>query len=145
MGLVTNYPAVRIDDPASSVAVWDGAHRFLGALGPADTRSTAVNITCTLDRWNGRWYKLWNSSAWGASSAYVSAARTHLIGENPPGYVLGPSVDNTDQPGRSLSDRVLLVSAALMLVLALRRTVQVRRGRGPNPPDPAQNEVPGPA
>lgn len=142
MGLEADYPAVRINDPTSTVAVWNGAHRIIGTLGPDDHyHSAAANVTCTLHRWNGVWYKLLNASAWDPSSpsAYVSAARTHVMPGGPAGYVLGPCQNNTDQPGRSW---VVIITAVLASLAVLLAAVRLRRRR-PVPPAPPRDELPG--
>lgn len=146
MGLDANYPAVRINDPVSTVAVWNGAHTIIGSLGPDDHyHSAAANVTCTIQRWNGRWYKLLNSSAWDipSASAYVSAARTHLMSGGPDGYLLGPCENNTDQPGRSLLWlRLVMSAAALALIRRLLGTGRRRLGRKAAP-SPGGTDIPG--
>lgn len=104
MGLDPGYPAVRINDPAAVVPVWNGSHTVIGQLGPDDHyHSAAANITCTIQRFNGGWYKFLYS-AWGnpSSGAYVSTRSTTVMFGGPKNYELGPCLDNNDQPGRRL-------------------------------------------
>ena len=130
MGLDANYPAVEINNE-SIVPVWNGVHTIIGWMGPSPYMSAHANVTCTLKRWNGRWYKLLNASGWDipSASAYVSAARTHLSYGSPQGYVLGPCENNTDQPGRSLLSFIVDVAALVLLVALWRR---VRALKAPN-------------
>ena len=116
MGLDASYPAVRINDPAATVPVWNGNRMIIGHLGPDDNyHSAAANITCTLPRLNGLWYKLLNSTDWDipATSAYVSATLTHLMYPGPPGYVLSNCPNNRDRPGRLPWWLCLLVALVL--------------------------------
>ena len=117
-----------------------------GHLGPDDNyHSAAANITCTLPRLNGLWYKLLNSTDWDipATSAYVSATLTHLMYPGPPGYVLSNCPNNRDRPGRLPWWLCLLI--ALVLVAVVRRIR--RRIRRAGPPsargDLPKRDVPG--
>jgi MYXO-CTERM domain-containing protein len=130
MGLDASYPAVRINDPTASVPVWNGNRSIIGHLGPDDYyHSAAASVTCTLPRLNGLWYKLLNSTDWDvpATSAYVSAALTHLMYPGPQGYVLGTCPNNHDRPGRPPCWVWLIIAVAVIGVLRRRRRRQVVR------------------
>lgn len=145
MGLDPDYPAVRINDPAASVPVWNGHHTVIGHLGPADNyHSAAANVTCTIHRWNGGWYKLLNASAWEipSAAAYVSTGSTHVMEGSPKGYVLGPCPDNTDQPGRSWL-WLILAASVLGLLAAAWRVRRVELPPKPGPPGPPREDVRG--
>ncbi|HET9648056.1 MAG TPA: hypothetical protein VFP34_07470 [Microlunatus sp.] len=151
MGLDASYPAVRINDPTAVVPVWNGNRTIIGHLGPDDYyHSAAANITCTLPRLNGLWYKLLNSTDWDvpASSAYVSAALTHLMYPGPPRYVLSNCPNNHDRPGRLPRWLCLLVAVALVAVLHRIRRRRIRRWTQPagppgGPGDLPKRDVPG--
>jgi hypothetical protein len=121
VGLDPDYPAVRINDPNSTVDVWDGHHQKIGMLGPDDIfHSSAVNVTCFLSRSNGTWYKLLNADGWDkpATSAYVSAALTQVMQPTP--WPVPACVDNHDQPGpRGCLPRVIMAAGLFALVFAV--------------------------
>ena len=149
MGLDAGYPAVRINDPAATVPVWNGSRMIIGYLGPDDYyHSAAANITCTLPRLNGLWYKLLNSTDWDvpAPSAYVSAALTHLMYPGPPGYVLANCPNNHDRPGRP--PWWLWAIFVVVLAVLVRRLRRRRIRRSAVPPtdhgrDRAKPDLPG--
>lgn len=153
MGLITDYPAVRINDPTATVPIWNGAHQIVGSLGPDDYyHSAATNIDCTLTRCNGTWYRRLFPDP---GHTYVSSALTHLMYPGPEGYVLGPCPPSSDHPGpycrpcrpcracrlcpRCWRCGLVYVGAGLAVIAVVAGLLRRRRRRAA-PPDPEESD-----
>lgn len=133
MGAVSYLPYAHSKTEAA-VAIWNGAHAIVD-------HSTGVNVTCEMQRPNGLWYKLgvrsdfhpdepgWNQIP--TTARYVRAAQMNLS-PLPAGYAWSACPGTTDQPGRSVRDWVVAVSASaafLSALLAARVFIKRRRIR----------------
>ncbi|MGH1563209.1 hypothetical protein [Mumia sp. DW29H23] len=142
MGLDADYPAVVTTVP-HQVPVWDGARHVIGHLEPPDGPGSHANVTCWIDRSNGRWYRTLSSFGLPAGSfAYVSADLTSVFhaGDR---FPLHECAATTDTPGSRwrLNPAVVAVVVAggvLAGAAALRVRRRVRPPGRPVPPEPPE-------
>lgn len=145
MGLDADYPAV-VTTGTVPVAVWDGARHVIDLLAPPDGPGSHANVTCWIDRSNGRWYRtLWNFGLPAGSAAYVSADLTDVFH---PGnrFPLHACAATSDTPGPRWRFNPWLVGIAvtggvLAAAAALKVNHRVRPPGRPVPPEPPETPI----
>lgn len=141
MGLDADYPAV-VTTGTRPVAVWDGARNIIDHLAPPDGPGSHANVTCWIDRPNGRWYRTLSSFGLPAGAfAYVSADLTRVIHAGNR-FTLHECAATSDTPGpRRLNPwlvGVAVTGGVLAAAAALKVRQRVRQPGRPVPPQPPE-------